>query len=106
MDRNSHVARHAATPADSQARAVNTQPADGLHYFSGHARPDRVCFEYAAPPYRDEYARIFEHAECFEQPFSGVVFARALLDIPSPHKDEEVRDSLRAIAERRITRLV
>jgi AraC-like DNA-binding protein len=76
-----------------------------IRFFSGHGRPERVCFEYAAPPYRDEYTRIFGRAESFEQPFTGLVFPRAMLEIPSPYKDDEMRDSLRAIAERRIMRL-
>lgn len=76
-----------------------------IRYFSAEARPERVSFAYAAPPYRREYTRIFEHTERFEQPFTGIVFDRALLDLPSPHKDEDVHEALRALAERRTTRL-
>ena len=73
--------------------------------FSVHARPERVSFEYAAPPYRSEYSRVFEHTERFEQAFTGIVLDRALLDVPSPHKDEDVHEALRALAERRTIRL-
>jgi AraC-like DNA-binding protein len=76
-----------------------------LRYFSPHARPERVGFEYAAPPHRHEYARVFENLECFEQPFTGIVFDRALLDVPSPDQDEDVHEALRALAERRTMRL-
>jgi AraC-like DNA-binding protein len=73
--------------------------------FSVHARPERVSFDHAAPAYHAEYPRIFEQAVRFEQPFTEIVFDRALLDAPSPHKDEGVHEALRALAERSIMRL-
>jgi AraC-like DNA-binding protein len=76
-----------------------------IRYFAVHARPERVAFEYPAPPYRQEYSRVFEQAERFEQPFTGIVFDRALLDVPSPHRDEDVHEALRELAERRTIRL-
>lgn len=76
-----------------------------LRFFSARARPEQVCFEYAAPRYRGEYMRLFGRAVCFEQPFNGLVFDRALLDVPSPYRDESVHAALRVLAERRITRL-
>jgi AraC-like DNA-binding protein len=73
--------------------------------FSGNVRPENVSFSYGAPDYFGEYARIFQGAERFEQPFTGIVFARALLDAPSPFRDEGLHDTLQALAERRIARL-
>jgi AraC-like DNA-binding protein len=73
--------------------------------FTADARPARVSFEHPAPVYSAEYERIFEQVVHFEQPFSEVVFDRALLNAPSPHKDEGVHEALRALAERSIMRL-
>lgn len=73
--------------------------------FSYQARPERVCFEYAPPEYREEYARVFERLERFEQPFTGITFARSLLDLPAPHKDVDLHEALRALAERRLLRI-
>ena len=72
---------------------------------SPQARPDRVCFDYAVPTYHDEYARVFELTERFDQPFTGVIFDRALMDVASLHSDEDVHNALRMIADRRIVRL-
>jgi AraC-like DNA-binding protein len=76
-----------------------------IRYFSVQARPERVSFEYPAPPHQHEYARVFEHTERFEQPFTGIVLDRGLLDLSSPNKDEDVHEALRALAERRTVRL-
>jgi AraC-like DNA-binding protein len=76
-----------------------------VRYFDPHARPERVSFDYAAPPYREEYTRIFEGAERYEEPHTEIVFDRALLDVPSPNGDDDVHGALRTIAERRMNRL-
>ena len=76
-----------------------------IRTFSVHGRPSRVNFDYAAPSYRAEYARVFEGAERFEQPYSEVVFDRKLMESVSPHKDEDVHRALRSIAEQRVLRL-
>lgn len=73
--------------------------------FNIHAQPERVSFEHPAPAYLAEYTRIFKGAECFDQPFTGLVFDRALLDAPSPQKDDDVREALQALAERRLLRI-
>lgn len=67
--------------------------------------PERVCFGYAPPPYQAEYARLFGGGAEFEQPFSGLVFARAALDLAPPHKDPDVHEAMRTLAERRVARV-
>jgi AraC-like DNA-binding protein len=70
-----------------------------------HALPDLVSFEYPAPAYHHEYARIFHATVLFQQAFTGVVFERALLDAPVLRKDADVHEVLKALAERRLQRL-
>jgi AraC-like DNA-binding protein len=76
-----------------------------IRSFSVHARPRRVSFEYAAPPYSEEYTRVFEGAERFKQPFTGIVFDSVLMNAVSPHKDDDVHRALRSIAEQRVLQL-
>lgn len=73
--------------------------------FDGAARPLRVCFEYPAPDYRAEYTRFFEGKECFDQPFTGIVFDGTLLDAPAPQRDDDVREALEELAEQRLHRI-
>jgi AraC-like DNA-binding protein len=73
--------------------------------FNVGARPEQVCFAYAAPDYRDEYTRIFDQEVRFEQAFTGIVFDRALLNAASLQRDEGIHEALRALAERRMSRL-
>jgi len=75
-----------------------------LRAFNIEARLQRASFEYRAPSYHREYTRVFEGAECFEQPLTGIVFDRALMETVSPHQDEDTHDALRAIAERQMSR--
>lgn len=72
-----------------------------------HARwlPEQVSFEYPAPAYRHEYARVFACAERFEQPYTGISFDRAFLDKASLHKDEGIHASLQELAEQRLGRI-
>jgi len=76
-----------------------------LRSFNPEAPLQRASFEYAAPSYQGEYARVFEGAERFEQPLTGIVFERALMDATSPHKDQDMYDGLRAIAERQMSQM-
>lgn len=73
--------------------------------FGVDARPERASFEYGAPSYRAEYARVFEGAERFDQPFTGIVFDRALMNAASPHYDAHMQSVLRSIAEQRVLSL-
>lgn len=68
-------------------------------------RPEQVSLEYAAPPYHHEYTRIFGQEVRFEQPLTGLVFDGGLLDAASPHKDEDMHEAVRKLAERRMSRL-
>lgn len=76
-----------------------------LRSFNIEARLEWASFEYAAPSYRDEYTRVFEGVERFEQPLTGIVFDRALMATASPHEDQEMYDGLRAIAERQMSQM-
>jgi hypothetical protein len=53
---------------------------------------------------KHEETRLFEGAESFEQPLTGIVFDRALMDAASPYKDEAMYEALRALAERHMLR--
>jgi AraC-like DNA-binding protein len=77
-----------------------------IQHFGGlSAKVSRACFQFPAPEYRGEYTRIFGGAECFDQPYTGVVFARALLHAQSPQKDEDLYTTLSDLAARRLQRL-
>jgi AraC-like DNA-binding protein len=74
--------------------------------FAPEARPEWASFAYAAPSYRDEYTRVFQGQERFEQPHTELAFSRALLDRPSPHCDKDVHGALRSVAEQRLLRML
>jgi AraC-like DNA-binding protein len=73
-----------------------------IRHFNPSARIDQVCLEYSAPEYRSHYTRAFDAAERFEQPFTGIVFDRSLLQSASPDQDEELFSTLMALAEQRL----
>ena len=73
--------------------------------FNLHAEPEQVNFEYPAPPYHTDYTRLFKGKQRFAQAFTGLVFERGLLDAPAPQKDDDVREALQALAERRLLRV-
>jgi AraC-like DNA-binding protein len=76
-----------------------------IRFFIPDVRLDRVGFEHAAPPYYAEYARFFGREADFEQPFTEMVFDRALLDTQSRLQDDGFRNTLQAAAERRALNL-
>jgi AraC-like DNA-binding protein len=76
-----------------------------LRSFCSTARPERVNFDYSAPPYSTEYTRVFGGVERFEQQFTGLIFDSRLMNVTSPYNDEDVHSALRSIAEQRILRL-
>jgi AraC-like DNA-binding protein len=73
-----------------------------LRAFRASAQSARIMFQHEAPTYQAEYTRVFEAAVSFGQAFSGIVFDRALLDLPAPHEDPDMHQALRAVAERRL----
>jgi AraC-like DNA-binding protein len=77
-----------------------------VRFFNPLAQLDRVSFAYAAPSYQGDYARVFERAARFDQPFTGIVFDSALMNTASPYKDADLHDALRSIVERRVLRLI
>jgi AraC-like DNA-binding protein len=64
-----------------------------------------VSFEHTAPAYRDGYTSFFNGAEHFDQPFTGFSFPVALLEGPSPRKDDGMYAALRDLIEQRMTRV-
>jgi AraC-like DNA-binding protein len=76
-----------------------------IRHFKADARPLSLGFVYAAPAHRHAYAQFFDGVERFDQPFTGIVFDRALLDLPAPHQDEELHETLTSLAERRLLRV-
>ncbi len=73
--------------------------------FGARVRSERVSFDYAAPAHLAEYDRLFEGRVRFDEPFTGIVFDRAMLSAPSPQKDDDVRTALQLLAEQRLQRL-
>jgi AraC-like DNA-binding protein len=76
-----------------------------IRQFDPDATVERVSFAYAAPDYQCEYTRVFMSAEHFSQPFTGLVFDAALLDVQSPYRDEGLLLNLRSVAEQRMARV-
>jgi AraC-like DNA-binding protein len=73
--------------------------------FGRGARLREVAFEYPAPEYRSEYARLFEGVERFDQSFTGIVFDRELLAAVQLHHDTGFHRALELQAETRVARL-
>jgi AraC-like DNA-binding protein len=70
------------------------------------ARPRGVFFEYDAPEYHAEYARIFEGCEHFGHAFTGIEFERAWLERSHWLKNSELCASLQVHADRALGRLI
>jgi AraC-like DNA-binding protein len=76
-----------------------------IQRFGADNQIDHVAFEYSAPDYRHEYARVFQGRARFEQPFTGLCFADRLMAAPAPLPDAELHEALRVYAKRRIMHL-
>jgi AraC-like DNA-binding protein len=76
-----------------------------LAAFAPGSRPKVVSFDYPAPPYHAEYARVFHGAERFEQAFVGLVFDRKLIDVAQVHRDPELHATIASRAEKRISQM-
>jgi AraC-like DNA-binding protein len=76
-----------------------------LRLFAGAAgAPSSAHFTYPAPAHRSEYTRVFGGIERFEQPFTGIVFDRKLLEARQLRHDAELERDLRVHAEVRLRR--
>jgi AraC-like DNA-binding protein len=97
-----------STPACDRLRAEFAM-VGYVHMVRHFAGPDRVLrgvfFEHRAPAHRDEYARIFGGLEQFDHTFTGVTFARELLDRARLPRHAELYTAVRSVAERKLTRL-
>jgi AraC-like DNA-binding protein len=76
-----------------------------LTMFAPHARARMVAFDYPAPSYRAEYARVFGGAERFDQKFTGIVFDRALLSSAHVNRDPELHAVIVSQAQRRVSKM-
>jgi AraC-like DNA-binding protein len=76
-----------------------------IQRFGADGQVDHVAFEYAAPDYRAEYARVFQGHARFDQPFTGLSFADQLMTAPAPVPDAELHEALRVYAKRRVMHL-
>lgn len=77
-----------------------------LKLFVGEkAKPKRVAFAYAAPAHCAEYKRIFGGIERFDQPFTQLEMPRAWLDEAQRYRNSEVYASLKAQADRALSRI-
>ena len=76
-----------------------------VRHFVRDARPESVTFEHPAPAYASEYRRIFEGAERFDHPFTGLVFDRELLGASQLHSDADFHGALKEQAEKRLSRM-
>jgi len=66
----------------------------------GALHPNALLFEHAEPEYAHRYARVFNCPVQFNQPSSGIVFPRSVLDATQLHADATVNTALRDVAER------
>ncbi len=99
-----------AGKGDSAARRFRCELTLGNFYkmlgaFVPGSRPTMVAFDYPAPPYRAEYARVFQGSERFDQPFTGIVFDRKLLDVAQMHRDPELHATIVSRAEKRVSQM-
>jgi AraC-like DNA-binding protein len=76
-----------------------------VQFFSRDARPEMVAFEHSAPASRAEYTKIFHGTERFEQPFTGLVIDRRLMDAQGSNRDDRLHAVLRSEAAKRLAKL-
>lgn len=76
-----------------------------LRRFHAQAHVEYVSFDYAAPEYHAEYARVFDGRARFEQPCTELCFPQPLLAARSPLPDSDLHEALRLYAARRIRHL-
>jgi len=64
-----------------------------------------VSLAYAPPEYSAQYERVFRAVVRFDQPVSGLIVRRQLLDAPTPFADKDMQLALEPVAERRLQRV-
>jgi len=69
------------------------------------AEVERVCFSYAAPAHRAEYARVFTGRERFAQDFTGMEFPRQWLDQSPHYPSRELYELLQTRAEQLLAKV-
>ena len=100
-----HLARSAPPSAYVKEEFIAASCVRLLRLFAGsRGMPFSAHFTYPAPTHRFEYTRFFGGLERFEQPFTGIVVDRALLDAQRMCHDPGLERDLRVHAEARLQR--
>jgi AraC-like DNA-binding protein len=100
-----HLPRSAPPSAYVKEEFIAASCVRLLRLFAGSSgMPSSAHFTYPAPAHRSEYTRFFGGLERFEQPFTGIVVDRKLLDTKRLWHDAELERDLRVRAEARLQR--
>jgi AraC-like DNA-binding protein len=113
LEESGGVAALSFTIADASAtvRRVRTEAAvvgfvRMLEYFGGRdGSPTRISFAYPAPPYANEYERVFGMHVTFDEPRTRVEFASTLLDRPQVSWNARLYEALEEQALQSLERL-
>ena len=71
----------------------------------GNARPERVCFNFPAPPYASLAAELFACPVAYDHPWTGFIFSTTELDQPLRLADPEAFRQAELICQRELQRL-
>lgn len=109
-DERTATIRYSAEPGSLRCRRFRaeftvTAMCKMVQYFARMELPRVVAFDYPEPAYRSEYGAVFGGRERFGQPFTGVEFERALLDVTQRNGDGEFHSTLQAQAAKKVAKL-